>query len=113
MSKVIEPPRLPGGTSQELKSQIALELLLNVYAIVGALVLLRTLLLTIGVDDQLWLGSTIYRLSDPIIKPLTLLPGSTLVVFHSLTVADLTLLAGVVLFPLGIYARGTSRNQPG
>lgn len=113
MSKVIEPPRLPGGTSQEFKSQIALELLLNVYAVIGALVLLRTLLLTIGVDDQLWLGSTIYRLSNPIVKPLTLLPGSNFEVFHSLTVADLTLLAGVVLFPLGIYARGARRNQPG
>jgi hypothetical protein len=112
MSKVIEPPRLPGGTSQEIKSQIALELLLNVYAVVGALVLLRTLLLTIGVDDQLWLGSTIYRLSDPIVKPLTLLPGSNVTLFQSLTIADLTLMAGVVLFPLGIYARGTSRHQP-
>lgn len=110
MSKVIEPPRLRGG-SQEIKSQVALEIMLNVFAVVGAAVILRSLLLTIGVNERLWLGETIYRFTDPLVLPLTILPGSGFTILRSLTLADLTLLACVVLFPLGLYARGAKKIQ--
>jgi hypothetical protein len=110
MSRVIEPPSLRGG-GQEIKSQVALELLLNAYAIVGTAVVLRCLLRALGVGDHVWLGRTVYRLTSPLAAPLALLPGGSFQVHRSLTVADLTLLALLILLPLGAYARGARAKR--
>jgi hypothetical protein len=104
MSKVIEPPQ-QRGSSQEIRSQIALEILLNAYAVVGAAVILRCILLGLGVTERLWLGEVTYRWTDLLVMPLNVLPGASYEVYRSLAVADLTLLAGVILVPLGLYSR--------
>jgi hypothetical protein len=101
------------ASSQELQSQLALELLLNVYAVVGSLILVRCLLLLLGIDDRIWIGHTIYKLSRPFVMPFTWLPGSSLTFIGDLTVGDLTLLAIVIMFPLGVYAYGTRRREAG
>jgi uncharacterized protein YggT (Ycf19 family) len=99
------------ASSQELQSQLALELILNVYAVVGSLILIRCLLLWLKVDDRIWIGRTVYKLSGPFAKPFTWLPGSALTIVGDLTVGDFTLLAIVIMFPLGVYAYGTRRRN--
>jgi hypothetical protein len=92
--------------SQEAKSQLALELLLHLYALVGTLIVLRSLLRAIGVNSDLWVGRAVYGLTRPLALPFGLLPGGSFALAGDLTVADATLLAGVVLFPIGVYLAG-------
>jgi hypothetical protein len=108
---LLEPSRRREASNQELQSQLALELLLNLYAVVASLVLLRNLLLLLGIDDGIWIGRTIYRLSRPFTLPFDLLPGSSTMVVGDVTLGDLTLLAIVIMFPLGVYAQGTRRRE--
>ena len=108
---LLEPSRRREASNQELQSQLALELLLNLYAVVASLVLLRNLLLVLGVDDGIWIGRTIYRLSKPFTLPFELLPSSATTIVGDVTLGDLTLLAIVIMFPLGVYAQGTRRAK--
>ena len=103
-------PQRP-GSSQEIRSQVALELLLNAYAIGGALILFRGLLKSLEVDRQLWVGGAIYGITNLIVRPLTIVPGAGTVLVGDLTVADATLLAGVVLFPLGLLIYGSREKN--
>jgi hypothetical protein len=113
MPKPIEPPRSPRrGTAQELKSQLALELALNGYAVVGAAILLRCLLLSLGVGDRLWIGSAILSPTDILVRPLAILPGADFELAGHLTLADATLLAAIVLVPIGIVARPLRSRGP-
>ena len=113
MPKQIEPPRPPRhGAAQELKSQLALELALNGYAVVGAAIFIRCLLLSVGVDDRLWIGSAILSPTDILVRPLAILPGADFELAGHLTLADATLLAAVVLVPIGIVARPLRPREP-
>jgi len=106
MPKPIEPPRAPRrGAAQELKSQLGLELALNAYAVLGAVIVLRCLLLSLGVSDRLWIGSAVLSPTNILVRPLAILPGSSFELVGHLTLADATLLAGIVLVPIGIVAR--------
>jgi hypothetical protein len=111
----IRPPtgRHPGqiGDAQEIRSQVALELLLNGYAAGAALIMLRTLLLALGVDQHLWIGRTIYGPSRLLIMPFKIVPGSGLEVVGHLTLADATVFAAVILFPLGMLMLGERRKR--
>ncbi len=87
-----------------------MELALHAYAIVAAFVTLRGTLRALGVGAQVWIGSFVYRLTDPIAKPLLYLPGADVTVFGRLTLADATLLAAVGLVPIGLLARRKERG---
>src|SRR4051812_8620778 len=102
------PPSRP-GSAQEVRSQLALELLLNAYAVCGALIFFRTLLRTLGVDSHLWVGSAIYGVTDIMAYPFGFIPGADTPLAGDLTLTDLTLLAGVVLFPLALLVFGNRR----
>ena len=112
MVRRIEPPPRPNrpGSAQEFRSQVALELLLNAYAIGGALIVFRALLKSLRVDRQLWVGRAIYGVTNLIARPLSLFPGADKTIVGDLTLADATLLAGVVLFPLGLLVFGNRRK---
>jgi hypothetical protein len=113
VSRPVEPPRPPrGGPAQELQSQIFLELLIHGYAIVGAFVLLRCLLLSFSIDKHYWIGSTILGITDLIADPLHRLPGSGREVLGDLTLLDLTLLACVAMFPIGLFALSRRKTPP-
>ena len=105
--------RHPGQTGkvQELKSQVALEIMLNAYAAGAALIVLRTLLLALGVDKHLWIGRAIYGPSRLLIMPFSFVPGSSLEVVGHLTLADATVFAAVLLFPLGMLVVGERRKS--
>ena len=87
-------------------SQLPMELLLTAYAVVAAIILLRTLLVAMEVTDRIWIGAFIYGMTDHVTVLLDRLPGATTPIMWNLSVSDLTLLAPVVLFPLGLIALG-------
>ncbi len=105
--------RHPGqtGGAQEIRSQVALELMLNAYAAGSALVVLRTLLLALGVDKHLWIGRAIYGPSRLLIMPFSFVPGSGLEIVGRLTLADATIFAAVLLVPLGMLVLGERRKR--
>ena len=103
--------QVPGrGRIDSGRSQLATELLLTAYALVSAITILRTLLVILGITDRVWLGSFVYGLTDPITKVLDAIPGADRALILGLTLADLTFLAPVLLFPLGLFAIGARRQ---
>ena len=92
--------------SQPVGSQLAIELALTAYAIVAGLVIIRALLLSVGISGSLWVGSFIYDITDPFAGILKLVPGADFHIINRLTLADITMVAAVVAFPLFLLARG-------
>lgn len=101
----------PVRQSQTLRSQVATELLLNGYAIVATVIALRLVLVLLGVSERVWLGGFIYRLTDPVVNAMAVVPGAQHLVVGSVTMADVTLVALMVLFPLGLVALGPSGRR--
>jgi hypothetical protein len=92
--------------SQPVGSQLAIELALTAYAIVAGFVIIRALLLSVGISGSLWVGSFIYGITDPFAGILKLVPGADFHIINRLTLADITMVAAVVAFPLFLLARG-------
>jgi hypothetical protein len=92
-----------------MRSQLALEVGLVIYAMGGAVLLVRLVLLLLGVDDRIWVGATIYRLTDSLVWLLTLLPGANRELLGRASLADLTAVAALVLVPLVVLARDRPR----
>lgn len=101
----------PVRPNQTLRSQVATELMLNGYAAVATMIALRLVLVVLGVTDRVWFGGFIYRLTDPVVGAMALVPGARHAVFGAVTMADLTLVALVILFPLGLVALGPSGRR--
>lgn len=99
------------GTIQSARSQLATELLLALFAAVGTIIVLRTLLVLLNVSERIWIGEFVFGLTQPVTDLLASLPGAQRVVYGGLTVVDVTLLAVLVLFPLGLVATG-GRREP-
>ena len=88
------------------RSQLATELLLTCFALVGSVILLRTVLVALDVSDRVWIGSFIYGLTAPVTNVLEYLRGAHREFLGNLTTIDLTLLGLMVLFMLGVLATG-------
>ncbi|MCC6790744.1 MAG: hypothetical protein IT336_03610, partial [Thermomicrobiales bacterium] len=71
-----------------------------------ALMIFRALLKALEVDRSLWVGGAIYGITDLIARPISLLPGADSSLVGDMTLADATLVALVVLFPLGLLVAG-------
>lgn len=96
----------PMRQSQTLRSQVATELLLNAYAAVATVILLRLVLEVVGVSKRVWFGGIVYRLTDPVINAMAVFPGARQPLAGSLTMVDMTLVGLLILFPLGLVALG-------
>ncbi len=98
--------RLPRRDPREFKrSQLAMELALHAYAFVTAAVLFRLVLLLLETPSRLWITDTVFGLTDPIIRPLRLLPGADRQLLAGITLPDATLAALLLLVPLWMLAR--------
>lgn len=95
---------------QSARSQLAMELLLTAFAAAGTIIVLRTLLVVLNVSDRIWIGQFVFGLTRPVTDLLTFLPGSQRMVYGRLNVVDVTLLAFLVLFLLGLVATGGRRG---
>jgi hypothetical protein len=94
-------PNPSGGSGARLLAQMGVA----IYALVASFIVIRSLLLSIGITDNLWVGSVIYGVTDPLSAVLKVLPGGDFEIVGRLTLADLTLLAGVIAVPAIIVAR--------
>ncbi|MDP9470088.1 MAG: hypothetical protein M3Q71_05385 [Chloroflexota bacterium] len=107
-----EPFRMKQGNVQTARPQLALEILLHLYAFIGVVVLLRLLLRLLDINHRLWIGATIYRFTDVVARPLGRLPGGDREVIGGATLPDLTLVALLILLPLGAAALTDQRRRP-
>lgn len=94
-------PGATGGSGARLLAQMGVV----VYALIAAFIIIRVLLLSIGIADNLWVGGVIYGITDPFASILKILPGGDFELVGRVTLADLTLLAAVVAVPAAIVAR--------
>jgi len=95
---------------QSARSQLAMELLLTAFAVAGTIIVLRTLLVVLNVSERIWIGQFVFGLTRPVTDLLAVLPGSQRMVYGRLNVVDVTLLALLVLFLLGLVATGGRRG---
>lgn len=93
-----------------MRSQLATELLLTAFSVVGSVIVLRTVLVILDVSDRVWIGQFIFGLTRPVTDMLAFVPGATFRVYGNLTVIDVTLVGGLFLFLLGIIATGGGRD---
>ncbi len=107
-----EPFRPKQGNLEPDRPQLAIEILLHLYAFIGVVVVLRLLLRLLHVNHQLWIGATVYRFTDVVARPLGRLPGGDREVLGGATLPDLTLVALLVLLPLGAAALADQRSRP-
>ena len=84
------------------KSELPLVLLLNAYAVAGALFISRAILKALEISEQYWVGRQVFRATNPFARILEILPGSSRIFTGQLSLADVTLVLGVILFPLGV-----------
>ncbi len=92
------------------RSQLATELLLTCFALVGSIIVLRTVLVVIGVTERIWIGEFVYGLTSPVTRALGFLPGAHRQLYGNLTTVDFTLLAFLFLFLLGVIATGRQND---
>ena len=93
------------------RSQIATELALLGYSALATVTLLRLVLLALNVDHRLWIGRTVYRLTDPVIRVLEIIPGADRNLVGNISLPDLTLAALVALIPINVLARAGPREN--
>lgn len=104
-----QPPRLGGRRVQVLRSQLALEVALTVYALIGAALIVRLALRLLNVPARVWAGESVYAVTDPLLWPLQRLPGGDRGLLGAATLADVTGVAIVALVPLALIVRDRSR----
>lgn len=110
MQRSVRPPSLTTTADEGQRSQLPFVLLLNAYAVAGALFVSRAILKALEISDQYWVGQQIFRLTNPFALILEVLPGSARMFTGELSLADVTLVIGVVLFPLGVLGFGGRRR---
>jgi hypothetical protein len=93
------------------RSQLATELLLTCFAVVGSIIVLRTVLVMLDITDRIWIGEFVYGLTRPVTRILGFLPGADREIYRNLTTVDVTLLACLCLFLLGVIATGRGRDS--
>ena len=92
------------AVSSSSGTRLLIQMGVAVYAVATALILVRCLYLSIGVNYGLWVGNAVYQFTDPIVSIIGILPGANLELIGLLTVADLSLLALAVLIPFLMLA---------
>ncbi|MDQ4099046.1 MAG: hypothetical protein M3121_00930 [Chloroflexota bacterium] len=92
------------GNAQTMRSQLATELLLNAFAAVAVVIVMRLILVLLDISDRIWIGALVYGLTDPVVDLLARIPGATRPIVAELTLAEMTLASVLILFPLGIMA---------
>lgn len=107
---MIGPPKLSRRNAQVVRSQFPLEVMLSALALAGGLVLLRLVFKLLRVPSRVWTGSLVYSVTDRLVWPLTLLPGSDRAVLVDASLADVTAVAILLLLPLLLAVR--TRGQP-
>lgn len=102
-------PKLNRRNAQIIRSQFALEVMLSVLALAGGFLILRLVFKLLRVPGRVWSGDLVYSVTDRLVWPLTLLPGSGRPVLADATLPEFTAVAIILMLPLAIAARGRTR----
>ena len=79
------------------------------YAAGGALIVARSIVLGLGIDQSYWTGNFLISLTDFVLAPLRFIPGGDTELLGLLTLSDLTALVAVVAAPIGVLAFSNRR----
>jgi hypothetical protein len=90
----------------ETRSYALTAVMLNLYAIVAAVIVLRTVLVAFGVTESIWMGRFVYGMTSRVTDIMEVLPGATREIVGPFTTVDISLIGLVVLVPLGVVAAG-------
>ncbi len=90
-----------GGSGARLLAHMGIA----AYSLVASFVIIRSLFLSVGIADNLWVGGIVYNITDPWSNALQLVPGGDFELGGRMTVADWTMLALVILVPALVVAR--------
>ena len=107
---MIGPPKLSRRNAQVVRSQVPLEVMLSALAFAGGLVVLRLVFKLLRVPRRVWTGSLVYSVTDRLVWPLTLLPGSDRAVLADASLVDVTAVAIFLMLPLLLAVR--TRGRP-
>lgn len=105
--RIPPPPEPP--THGEARSQAAILVAILLYAAGGALIVARSIVLALGIDQTYWTGNFLISLTDLMLAPLRILPGGDTEIIGLLTLGDLTALIAVVAAPIGVLAFSNRR----
>jgi hypothetical protein len=98
----------------EQRSYALAIVVLNIYAAVAAVIVLRTVLVGLGATESIWMGRFIQGLLGRVTDAMAVLPGASREIIGPFTMVDISLLGLVLLFPLGVVASGgTIRRRIG
>ena len=98
------------GGQSEFRSRALFEIGLWAYSVISALIVARILILAFNVEGNVWVVEFIEGLTDVFVWPLQRLPGGDRQIAGELTLADVTLLAFVLVVPLFLIAIGNQRR---
>lgn len=90
----------------EQRSYAVAIVVLNIYAAVAAVIVLRTVLVGLGATESIWMGRFMQGLMGRLTGMMNVLPGATREIIGPFTMVDISLLGAVLLFPLGVIASG-------
>jgi hypothetical protein len=94
----------------EFRARALFEIGLWAYAVISALIVARILILAFNVEGNVWVVDFIEGLTNIFAWPLQRLPGGDRQIAGELTIADVTLLAFVLLVPLFLIAVGNQQR---
>ena len=87
------------------RSQLALRLVIAVYAALCAAVALRCAVLTLDLPASVWSVSAILSASSPVVLPLAVVPAAGRPVIGAVTLSDLTATLLLLAVPLALLGR--------
>jgi hypothetical protein len=105
-----QPVQRRRGTINVARSSLAIEILLNIYAVVVVVIIARFVLLAASVVPALPLSSRVYGASDPFVRLFGRLPGADFMLIGKVTLPDVTVVAMLLLVPLAALARSRRRG---
>lgn len=85
----------------------------NVYALIAAVIVLRSVLVAFDATESIWMGRFVFGMTARLTDLLEKLPGATREIVGPFSVIDISLLGLVLLFPLGVVATGGTLRRRG
>lgn len=94
------------------RSHAVTMVILTGYAVIAAMIVMRTVLVAFGATESVWMGRFVFGITGRATDVLEQIPGSTQAFIGPFSVIDLSLLGLVLLFPLGLVATsGTLKRR--
>ena len=95
----------------ETRSYALTIMVLNIYAAIAAVIVLRTVLVAFDATGSVWMGRFVFGMTSRVTDIMEMIPGATREVWGPFNTIDISLLGLVLLFPLGVIASGGTLRQ--